>query len=139
MTNAIVEMEAEAAALLERAQAAREAAEAALTRALDPKLANPFDEILARRALAPLLGRNEALAHLSEALAVAERTGNVLQTGWVYLALAGLHGEREPWRSLHALDAAAAAFTAARATSLLPRVAALRGEVEPRALVAWTA
>jgi hypothetical protein len=122
-----------------RLDVAREAAEAALARAVDPTLANPFDEILARRALAPLLGPDEARAHLAHALAVAERTGNVLQTGWVHLALAELHAEREPWRALRELDAAAAAFTAARATGLLPRVAALRGEVEPRALVAWTA
>jgi hypothetical protein len=122
-----------------RLDVAREAAEAALARAVDPTLANPFDEILARRALAPLLGPDEARVHLAQALAVAERTGNVLQTGWVYLALAELNAEREPWRALRELDAAAAAFTAARATGLLPRVAALRGEVEPRALVAWTA
>ena len=38
-----------------RPEVAREAAEAALRRAVDPVLANPFDEILARRALAPLV------------------------------------------------------------------------------------
>jgi tetratricopeptide (TPR) repeat protein len=117
-----------------RPDVAREAAEAALARAVDPKLANPFDEILARRALAPLLEYGEALTHLAQALAVAERTGNVLQTGWVHLALAELHREREPVRALAELDAAERAFTAARAPGLLPQVASLRDGLEQRAV-----
>lgn len=123
-------------ARFERAQgrwdAAREAAEAALARALDPKLANPFDEILARRALAPLLARPEAEAQLTQALAVAERTGNVLQTGWVNFELAELLQNDAPRRSALALEAAEQAFTAAKATSLLPRITSLRDTLARR-------
>ncbi len=108
---------------------AREAAEAALARALDPVLSNPFDEILARRALAPLLPYGEALGQLNQALALAEQTGNVLQVAWVNLELAEQHLEREPARAVPALDAAQKAFTAARATGLLPRVVTMRAEV----------
>ncbi|WP_309890851.1 protein kinase domain-containing protein [Archangium sp.] len=105
-------------------EAAREAAEAALRRAVDPVLANPFDEILSRRALAPLVP--EAEGHLERARAVAEVTGNVLQLGLVNLALAERWLERETARALEALDAAERALTAAKAGALLPRVAAIR-------------
>ncbi|XXF76728.1 protein kinase [Myxococcaceae bacterium GXIMD 01537] len=113
-----------------RREQALEAGEAALSRALDPRLANPFDEILARRALAPLVARAEGLAHLAQAQALAERTGNVLQVGWVSLARAELLREVEPGPALAALEVAERAFTTARATSLLPRVASLRGALE---------
>src|SRR5262249_40106934 len=64
------------------------AAAAARARATDPLRANPFDEILARRALADLEDEGEALAELSRALRLAERTRNVLQDGIVRLGLA---------------------------------------------------
>ena len=110
-------------------EAAREAAEAALRRAVDPVLANPFDEILSRRALAPLAPEVEGDAHLDRARSVAEATGNVLQLGLVNLALAERWLEREPTRALEALDAAERALTAAKASALLPRAAAIRGEL----------
>ena len=110
-------------------EAAREAAQAALRRAVDPVLANPFDEILSRRALAPLVPEAEGDGHLERARAVAEVTGNVLQLGLVNLALAERWLEREPTRALDALDAAERALTAAKASVLLPRVAAIRGEL----------
>jgi len=110
-------------------EAAREAAQAALRRAVDPVLANPFDEILSRRALAPLVPEAEGDGHLERARAVAEVTGNVLQLGLVNLALAERWLEREPTRALDALDAAERALTAAKASGLLPRVVAIRGEL----------
>jgi hypothetical protein len=110
-------------------EAAREAAEAALRRAVDPVLANPFDEILSRRALAPLVPEAEGHAHLDRARAVAEATGNVLQLGLVNLALAERWLEREPARALEVLDAAERALTTAKASGLLPRVVAIRGEL----------
>jgi hypothetical protein len=114
----------------ERAQghleAAREAAEAALALAMDPVLANPFDEILSRRALAPLVPEEEGAAHLARALALAEATGNVLQVGLVNLALA----ERG---AAGALEAAERALDAAKASALLPRVEALRGTLRSEA------
>ncbi|HEX8436595.1 protein kinase domain-containing protein [Archangium sp.] len=112
-------------------EAAREAAEAALLRATDPVLANPFDEILSRRALAPLVPEAEGDAHLTHALSLAEATGNVLQVGLVNLALAERWLEPAPVRASEALEAAERAFTAAKASALLPRVAAIRGELRP--------
>ncbi len=112
-------------------EAAREAAEAALLRATDPVLANPFDEILSRRALAPLVPEDEGDAHLTHALSLAEATGNVLQVGLVNLALAERWLERAPIRASEALEAAERALTAAKASALLPRVAAIRGELRP--------
>ncbi len=106
------------------AAAARAAAEAALTRATDPLRANPFDELLARRALADLAPTPQALAELSCAAALATRTGNVLQHGLVQLALAERTCGADPARSCAHLDdprvrayfdAAEASFTAARA------------------------
>jgi hypothetical protein len=112
-----------------RPEAAREAAEAALGRATDPLLANPFDEILSRRALAPLVPEDEGDAHLARALSLAEVTGNVLQVGLVNLALAERWLGRAPARAVEAIEAAERAFTAAKASTLLPRVAAIRGEL----------
>ncbi|HEX8819474.1 MAG TPA: protein kinase, partial [Archangium sp.] len=112
-----------------RPEAAREAAEAALGRATDPLLANPFDEILSRRALAPLVPEDERDAHLARALSLAEVTGNVLQVGLVNLALAERWLGRAPARAVEAIEAAERAFTAAKASTLLPRVAAIRGEL----------
>jgi hypothetical protein len=114
-------------------EAAREAAEAALRRAVDPLLANPFDEILSRRALAPLVSEAEGDGHLERARSVAETTGNVLQLGLVNLALAERWLERDAARALEALDAAERALTAAKASALLPRVAAIRGVLRPEA------
>ncbi|MBN1208651.1 MAG: protein kinase [Myxococcaceae bacterium] len=120
-------------ARFERAQgrqaAALEAAEAALARATDPVLENPFDEILARRELASLVPPEEGLAHLKRALVLAEESHNVLQTGLVNLALAELWLERAPLEASLALDTAERLFHAARAPGLLSRVARLRREV----------
>ncbi|MCY1020538.1 protein kinase domain-containing protein [Pyxidicoccus sp. MSG2] len=117
--------------------AASEAAEAALTRALDPVLANPWDEIVARRAVAVLLPGEEGAVHLRRALALAELTGNVLQMGLVRLALA----EREPASeaSVVELEAAEALFTEARATSLLSLTSSVRGALQRRAGVRQSA
>ncbi|MCY1080544.1 serine/threonine-protein kinase [Archangium lansingense] len=109
-----------------RLDVAREAAEAALRRALDPVLTNPFDEILARRALAPLVPVEEGDAHLTHALALAEATGNVLQAGLVHLAFAERWMQQTPERAGEALDAAENALFAVRAGALLPRVEGLR-------------
>jgi eukaryotic-like serine/threonine-protein kinase len=113
-------------ARLELARGDRAAAErsvaAALTRATEPLRANPFDEILARRAAAELLEGQDRLAELTRALRLAERTGNVLQEGIVQLALA----ERQPERAAarEHLMAAQASFTAARAERWLKRAKA---------------
>lgn len=117
-----------------RPDVARAAAEAALRRAVDPVLANPFDEILSRRALAPLVPVDEGDAHLARALALAELTGNVLQVGWVNLSLAERWLERAPIRASEALEAADRAFTAAKASALLPRVVAIRSVLPPEVL-----
>jgi hypothetical protein len=117
-----------------RPEAAREAAEAALRRATDPVLANPFDEILSRRALAPLVPVEEGDVHLARALALAEATGNVLQVGLVNLALAERRLECAPALAAEALEAAERALTAAKAGALLPRVAALRSALRPEVL-----
>ena len=113
-----------------RLEEAREAAEAALARATDPVLANPFDEILARRALAPLLPPEESREHYARALVVAEQSENVLQQGLIQLErallLAGAPGEASA-----ALESAERALTEARAPGLLPRVEALRRTLPP--------
>ncbi|QSQ27941.1 protein kinase [Pyxidicoccus parkwayensis] len=116
---------------------AAEAAEAALTRALDPVLANPWDEIIARRAVAALLPGEEGTVHLRRALALAELTGNVLQMGLVHLALA----EREPVTeaAVVELETAEALFTEARATSLLAQASSVRGVLQRRASVRQSA
>jgi hypothetical protein len=69
--------------------AAHAAARAALARAIDPLRQNPFDELLARRALADVdIDDGDAIAELSRAMVLAAQTGNVLQDGIVRLALA---------------------------------------------------
>jgi hypothetical protein len=109
--------------------AAREAAEMALVRALDPDMENPFDEILARRALAPLLPSEEGMAQLERALALASESRNVLQVGLVNLGMAELLLPCAPLDASRALDAAERSFNAARAPFWLSRVASLREEV----------
>jgi len=107
---------------------ARAAAEAALARAVEPSLANPWDEILARRALAALLPGPEGRAHLERALVLARQTGNVLQVGLVHLALAEREGAGEA--AVAELAEAEAAFTEARAPSLLAQATSLRGVLQ---------
>ncbi|WP_224248041.1 serine/threonine-protein kinase [Hyalangium gracile] len=117
----------------ERAQgreaAALEAAEEALARALNPEMENPFDEILARRALAPLVPVDEGMAHLNRALALAAESRNVLQQGLVNLGLAELLLPRSPMEASRVLDAAERLFNAARAPFWLSRISSLREEV----------
>ncbi len=115
-----------------REAAAREAAEVALERAMEPVLENPFDEILARRALAPLVSGEEGVAHLERALALASESRNVLQVGLVNLALAELRLECAPMEASRALDSAERSFLSARATYWLSRVGALREHVMQR-------
>ncbi len=113
-----------------REAAAREAAEAALARALDPVLENPFDEILARRALAPLVPVDEGLAPPGagaragggDAQRAAGRPGALLAGGAVVRRARSLEASR-------ALDAAEKAFQAARSPFWLTRVASLREDV----------
>src|SRR5262249_28096736 len=106
--------------------AGRAAAEAALARVTDPLRANPFDEILVRRALADLDDDN-ALAELTRALRLAERTRNVLQEGIVRLRLADqLWASDRPQAPAH-LDAAESRFASARADRWLRRVTERRG------------
>jgi len=102
-------------------EAARQAAEAALARATDPLRANPFDEILARRELASVADRDQAITELTRARDVAEATGNVLQDGIVRLALAELSWSTDPAAALAELAVATARFTAARADRWLRR------------------
>ena len=101
--------------------AARTAAEAALARATDPLRANPFDEILARRALADTEPGDQAVAELSQAVVLAARTRNVLQEGIVHLALADRTWGTDRPEALTHLDAAEASFTAARADRWMKR------------------
>lgn len=61
----------------------------ALARATDPALGNPFDEILARRALAET-GGPDAEEHLVRAAALAQKNSIALQEGAAKLALADL-------------------------------------------------
>ena len=108
--------------------AARVAVEAALARATDPLRANPFDEILVRRALADLEEADgDAIAELSRALRLAERTRNVLQDGIVRLGLADRLWTSDPAQAVAQLDAAEARFISARADRWLRRVAERRG------------
>jgi eukaryotic-like serine/threonine-protein kinase len=105
---------------------ARKTAEEALYRATTPVMANPFDEILARRALADTLDDDEKVEQLERALLLAEESGNVLQKGIVHFSLARArrHGELRP--ELSHLDCAEASFLAARATEWSKQVASLR-------------
>lgn len=95
--------------------AARAAAEAALVRAPDPLRENPFDEILARRALAEVRPGADGIAELSRALVVAARTRNVLQEAIVRYTLADRTWDTDRRQAIAHLDAADASFTAARA------------------------
>jgi len=109
---------------------ARAAAGAALARATDPLRANPFDEILARRALAELGDDGDdglAIADLSRALTLATRTHNVLQEGIVRLALVGRLWAVDRRAAEAHLDAAEACFTVARAERWLRRAQDQRG------------
>jgi hypothetical protein len=108
------------------AAAARFAAEAALARATDPLRANPFDEILARRVLAGIASADDAIAQLTIAAGIAERTHNVLQDGIVRLGLAERLWARDRAAALAHLDAAEARFAIARADRWLRRIAERR-------------
>lgn len=101
--------------------AALRAADAALARATDPALANPFDEIMARRARGEALDGPAAAAELLMAHRIAERTGNVLQSGTALYALARALRDEDEDRAHAAahLAAAAARFAAARADAWL--------------------
>ncbi|WP_305036140.1 protein kinase [Myxococcus sp. AB025B] len=109
-------------------EAAREAAQTALSRSMDPVLANPWDEVLARRAMAALLPGEDGLTHLKRALALAELTGNVLQVGHVRLALAERAMTMDA--AVAELTAAETAFTEARASNLLAQATSLRGALQ---------
>lgn len=102
--------------------AARVAAEAALARATDPLRANPFDEILARRALASIDDTGDAIAELMRALQLATRTRNVLQDGIVRAALAEHLWHSDRPGAIAQLEAAEVRFVNARAERWLRRV-----------------
>jgi hypothetical protein len=110
---------------------ARKTAEEALHRATTPVMANPFDEILARRAFADTLDDDEKVGQLERALNLAEESGNVLQKGIVHCSLARAHRHGAPSRWLSHLDCADASFSAARATEWSKQVASLRAESPP--------
>lgn len=111
-----------------RTGAARAAADAALVRATDRLRKNPFDEILARRALADLAeSDDDAAGELARAAALAARSRNVLQDGIVQLALADRLWARDPAQALVHLGAAESRFTAARADRWLRRAQDRRG------------
>jgi hypothetical protein len=101
--------------------AARAAAEAALARAIDPLRENPFDEILARRALADVLPGAPGLVELSRAVALAVRTRNVLQEAIVRFTLAERTWDTDHPQAIEQLDIAEQRFTAARADRWLRR------------------
>lgn len=103
-------------------RAAEASARAALARATEPLRANPFDEILARRALAELMEPDARAGELQRALRLAEDTGNVLQAGIVRLAI--VEGGDAPGDARAQLAAAQACFTAARAERWLKRAKA---------------
>jgi hypothetical protein len=110
-----------------RRDAATAAAEAALHRATDLLRANPFDEILARRALAELWPGADGAAQLSQALALAARHHVVLQEGIVRFTLAERTWNTERRHADKHLDAAEAWFAAARADRWLRRAQERRG------------
>jgi eukaryotic-like serine/threonine-protein kinase len=105
-----------------RIVAARAAAEAALARATEPLRANPFDEILARRALAEVSIAADSISELSQALTLANDTGNVLQRGIVSLMLAERTWHHDRSRATAHLEVARASFAAARADRWMRRV-----------------
>ncbi|HEU4403783.1 MAG TPA: AAA family ATPase [Polyangiaceae bacterium] len=106
--------------------AALACAEAALARATDPELSNPFDEIVARRALAAALGGPAAHAQLEPAARLAAATENTLQDGLVHFELASLWAASDRARALASLARAEARFGAAGAGVWLERAAGLR-------------
>ncbi|HEU4733054.1 MAG TPA: AAA family ATPase [Kofleriaceae bacterium] len=106
--------------------AARAAAEAALARARDPRRENPFDEILARRALADLRPGAEGITELTCAAAIAARTGNVLQEGIARLTIAERLWDTDRATASEQLELAEARFTTARAERWLKRAQARR-------------
>jgi eukaryotic-like serine/threonine-protein kinase len=108
---------------------ARAAAESALLRATDSIGANPFDELLARRALADVTPGPAGHAELARAVAIATRTANVLQGGIARLALAERTWDLDADAADAQLDAADACFTAARADRWRARVAAARARL----------
>ncbi|HET9621151.1 MAG TPA: AAA family ATPase, partial [Kofleriaceae bacterium] len=101
--------------------AATAAAQAALARATDLLRANPFDEILARRALAEVWPGADGAAQLSQALALAARHHVVLQEGIVRYTLADRTWHSERRQAAKHLTAAEAWFTTARAERWLRR------------------
>jgi eukaryotic-like serine/threonine-protein kinase len=108
-----------------RTDAAKAAAAWALERAMDPQYANPFDEILARRAAAEVAGDDEALQQLALAAALAAKTQNVLQHAHTELAW----GERlkrlgREGATAH-LEKAAALYESAQAPALVQRARSL--------------
>jgi hypothetical protein len=109
--------------------AARAAAEAALARATDRLRENPFDEILARRVLAEIRPGAQGVADLSRAVALAERTQNVLQEGIARHALADQLWDTDRPTAIAQLAAAEQRFTAARADRWLRRVQERRAGV----------
>jgi hypothetical protein len=65
-----------------------QAATEVLSRATSREFSNPFDEILARRAVAAVTEGAERTGHLYAAAEIARETGNILQDGIVNLTLA---------------------------------------------------
>jgi hypothetical protein len=105
--------------------AAERAALLALARATDPLRANPFDEILARRALADVRGGREAITELTTALSLARPTQNVLQEGIILLSLAERAWDSDRPQAVAHLAEAIARFSAARAERWLKRARSL--------------
>ncbi|WP_394850488.1 protein kinase [Pendulispora brunnea] len=110
-----------------RDTAAREAAELALARATDPLYANPFDEIIARRAMADVLPGAAGDRELELARDVASDSGNVLQHGVTLLTLAERRSCAHPGGACALLSLAQKYLTAAGASVWLERAAQLRG------------
>jgi len=106
--------------------AAREAAELALARATMPRNANPFDEILARRALADLLHGPAGDRELDHARQVASDSGNVLQHGVTLLMLAERRATRHAGGACALLTLSQKYLTAAGASAWLGRATRLR-------------
>ncbi|WP_394828651.1 serine/threonine protein kinase [Pendulispora albinea] len=107
--------------------AAREAAELALARATAPLHANPFDEILARRAIADLVHGSAGDRELEIAREVAEGSGNVLQHGITLLTLAERRAGTHPGGACALLALAQKYLTAAGALGWLQKAERLRG------------
>ncbi|HEY0193993.1 MAG TPA: AAA family ATPase, partial [Kofleriaceae bacterium] len=114
-------------------EAATAAAEAALTRATDLLRANPFDEVLARRALAELWPGPDGAAQLAQALAVAARHRILLQEAIIRLTLADRTWHSDRRAAARHLNAAEAWFAAARADRWMRRTRErrMRGRIDP--------